>query len=183
MPNYRRWYVPGGTYFFTVVTHERRPILTSSKGRLCLRLALEAEQKVRPFESVAMVLLPNHLHAIWTLPEGDSNYSGRWASIKEEFTRQFRARGGTEGTITESRIRHRERAIWQRRFWEHVCTSKDDFKRFLDYIHWNPVKHGLVRSVSDWKWSTFVKFVRLGEYEANWGSIDPCPNFEEPEWK
>lgn len=183
MSNYRRWYIPGGTYFFTLVTHQRRPLLTTAKARLWLNLALEEEQKARPFDLVAIVLLPDHLHTIWTLPEGDSDFSTRWASVKEEFTRQYRARGETEGQLTRSRQRHRERAFWQRRFWEHVCRDEDDLKRFLDYLHWNPVKHGYVRAVKDWRWSTFQKFVDLGEYAPNWGNVDPWPRYDEPEWE
>src|SRR5262245_43113897 len=114
MPNYRRSYVPGGTYFFTVVTHERRPFLTSELSRTCLREALESEQSKRPFEILAMVLLPDHLHTIWTLPPDDDNYSVRWAAVKESFTRAFLKRGGEEGTISTSRSKYRERAIWQR---------------------------------------------------------------------
>src|SRR6476646_7118715 len=97
MPNYRRNYVPGGTYFFTVVTHERRPILTTDIGRKCLRAAIEDEQKQRPFDVVAIVLLPDHLHTIWTLPENDVRYSLRWRRIKQRFTDAYLAEGGAEG--------------------------------------------------------------------------------------
>src|SRR5262245_6926147 len=147
MPNYRRNYVPGGTYFFTVVTHERRPFLTTELAKTCLRTAFEKEKEKRPFEIVAIVLLPDHLHTIWTLPTGDDNYSRRWASIKESFTREFLKNGGAEGTRSVSRRKHRERSVWQRRFWEHTCEDEDDLKRFLDYLHWNPCKHGLVNRV------------------------------------
>jgi REP-associated tyrosine transposase len=151
MPNYRRFYVPGGTYFYTIVTHERRPILVSDAGRQSLHGAIQAVQAERPFDLVAIVLLPDHLHTIWNLPEGDADYSLRIAQIKEQFTRSFLASGGTEGAMTRSRKSKRERAVWQRRFWEHFCDDEDDFKRCLDYVHWNPVKHGLASRVRDWK--------------------------------
>src|SRR4026208_11239 len=116
MPNYRRNYLPGGTYFFTVVAYNRRPFLTTEIARTCLREAIEKEQKKRPFELFAIVLLPDHLHAIWTLPPGDDAYSQRWSAIKETFSRAYLKKGGREGTISHSRKKHRERAIWQRRF-------------------------------------------------------------------
>lgn len=183
MPNYRRNYVPGGTYFFTLVMHERRPILTTDLGRRSLRQALEKVREKRPFEIVAMVLLPDHLHTIWTLPPGDDKYSIRWARIKEEFTRVYLQGGGAEGTLSQSRLRHRERAVWQRRFWEHTCRDEDDLKRFFDYLHWNPVKHGLVARVRDYPWSSFHRWVKLGEYSEHWGEVDPCPGWNDPEWE
>jgi putative transposase len=183
MPNYRRNFVAGGTYFFTVATHRRRPIFTSELARACLRDAILLERSKRPFEQFAMVLLQEHLHAIWILPPGDADYSLRWERIKSEFTRNYLANGGTEGVPSLSRLRHRERAVWQRRFWEHTCKDDDDLRRFLDYLHWNPVKHGLVKRVRDYPWSTFAKFVCLGEYPLNWGSADPCPHFDAPEWE
>src|SRR5436190_4354516 len=136
MPNYRRNYVPGGTYFFTLVTHARRRFLTTALARVCLREALSDEQQARPFEIVAIVLLPDHLHTIWTLPPNDDKYSLRWAAIKESFTRKYLAAGGREGEISASRKKHRERAVWQRRFWEHTCENEDDLKRFFDCLHW-----------------------------------------------
>ena len=183
MSKYRRNYVPGGTYFFTVVTHERRPILNGEGARRCLRAAILAEQARRPFEVVAVALLPNHLHTVWTLPTGDADYSVRWARIKELFTRSFLAEGGQEGTGTASRRRRRERAVWQRRFWEHTCRDEDDLKRCVDYLHWNPVKHGLVPRVQDYPWSSFHRWVRLGEYDLEWGAVNPCPGYDEPEWE
>ena len=183
MPNYRRWYVPGGTYFFTVVTAGRRPFLTMPLARRVLHDAIEAIRSKHPFDVTAIVLLPDHLHAIWTLPDGDTAYSLRWSRIKAEFTRKFLLAGGVEGGRSASRVRRRERGIWQRRFWEHVCRDEDDLKRFLDYLHWNPVKHGLVQRVKDWRWSSFQRYVDLGEYDLEWGTADPCPGFDKPEWQ
>jgi putative transposase len=183
MPNYRRNYVPGGTYFFTVVTHQRRPLLAGEVGRRCLREAFLQEEGKLPFEVRAIVLLPDHLHSVWVLPEGDSDYSRRWRQIKEAFTRAFLGAGGQEGTRTPSRRRRRERGVWQRRFWEHTCRDEDDLQRCIDYIHWNPVKHGLVSRVRDYPRSSFHRFVQRGEYELDWGGCNPCPGYEEPEWE
>ena len=175
MSRYRRYFIPGGTFYFTVVTHRRRPILTSRPARSHLRKAIQTVRKKRPFQTVAMVLLPDHLHAIWILPSDDSDYPTRWSQIKETFTRSFLKAGGSEGFRNASRIRRRERGIWQRRFWEHTVRDEDDLKRCFDYIHWNPVKHGLVERVQDYPWSTFHRHARQGEYDLVWGSVDPCP--------
>ena len=183
MPNYRRNYVPGGTYFFTAVTLGRRPILTTPRARDCLRSALATVRAARPFEVSAVVLLPDHLHAVWVLPPEDDDYSTRWSHLKSEFTRLYLAAGGTVGPATLSRVRHRERAVWQRRFWERTCRDEDDLKRLVDYVHWNPRKHGLVRQVKDYPWSSFHRFVRAGEYDGDWGGTDPCPGWRDPEWE
>src|SRR5205814_885183 len=125
-PDYRRLYRPGGTYFFTLVTHDRIKILTSPIARQCLRDAIIECQRTRPFEMPASVLLPDHFHCIWMLPKGDQNYSLRISFIKSHFTRQWRARNGIESCLNLSRIKRQERGIWQRRFWEHTITSQDD---------------------------------------------------------
>ena len=182
MPNYRRWYVPGGTYFFTLVTFQRQPFLTEEVSRALLRQAIEKEVAKRPFEIVAWVLLPDHLHAVWTLPPTDADYSLRWQKIKEEFTKSHLAAGGREGVRNRSRRTKRERAVWQRRFWEHTVEDEDDLERCVDYVHWNPVKHGLVTRVRDWPWSTFHRFVTAGHYGLDWGRTDPCPGYDSPEW-
>ena len=182
MPNYRRNYVPGGTYFFTVVTHERRPILTTDLGRRCLRRAITTAQRRRPFELVAVVLLPDHFHAIWALPPGDSKYPHRWKRIKEAFTTAFLAGGGVEGTRSDSRTKQGERGVWQRRFWEHTVRDEDDLKRCVDYVHWNPVKHGLVSAVKDYRWSSFARFVRAGEYPEDWGMAESPPDLPGAGW-
>lgn len=181
MSDYRRYYVPGGTYFFTVVTHQRRRFLTTTRAREDLRTAIAHVRQRWPFELFATVLLPDHLHAVWTLPPGDPRYSLRWQKIKEHFTRLFAPHGVAEGVRTLSRQRRSERGYWQRRFWEHTIVDEDDLKACVDYIHWNPVKHGLVSRVVDYPWSTFHKFVRLGEYESTWGGENPCPKLEMPE--
>jgi putative transposase len=183
MPNYRRNFVPGGTYFFTVVTHERRPLFDCDATRETLRTAIQTIRKNRPFTIVAMVLLPDHLHWVWTLPEGDAAYPTRMRRIKEEFTRSFLEAGGVDGPLSNSRAKKRERAVWQRRFWEHTCYDQDDVNRCIDYIHWNPVKHGLVQRVKDYPWSSFHRYVEEGIYPLEWGSENPCPGYDEPEWE
>jgi putative transposase len=182
MADYRRNYIPGGTYFFTVVTHLRRPMLTDDLARTCLHNAIERIRRDWPFEIVAIVLLPDHFHAIWSLPDGDANYSLRLRRIKEEFTRGYLERGGTELPESASRKAHGQRGIWQKRFWEHTVRDDEDLKRCVDYAHWNPKKHGLVTRVWDWRWSSFHRFVDAGEYDINWGGTDPTPGFDTPEW-
>ena len=181
MSDYRRWYVPGGTFFFTVVTYQRRRFLTTDLARQCLREAIDHVRQTRPFTVVAIVLLPEHLHAVWSLPPGDSNYSVRWQKIKERFTRAYLAAGGRDSTTTLSQQRHQQRGLWQKRFWEHTCQDEEAIKECVDYLHYNPVKHRLVARVNDYPWSTFHRFVRLGEYDLSWGGEDPCPRFIMPE--
>ncbi|MCA8986955.1 MAG: transposase, partial [Planctomycetaceae bacterium] len=111
-------------------------------------------------------------HAVWEMPAGDCNYSMRWQQIKSQFTRQWLQNGGLEGARSKSRQKQSERGVWQRRFYEHTCRDESDMKRCLDYLHLNPVKHGLVSRVRDWPWSTFHKFVRNGEYPIHGGSSD-----------
>ncbi|MEN6448879.1 MAG: transposase [Thermoguttaceae bacterium] len=182
MSDYRRWCAPGGTYFFTLVTERRRPILVTDLARRCLHDAIDEVRGDWPFELVAIVLLPDHLHAIWTLESGDDRYAIRWKRIKEEFTRRYLERGGEELPPNASRLRHQERGIWQRRYWEHCVRDEDDLKQCVDYIHWNPRKHSYVSNVRDWPWSSFRRFVALGEYTLDWGVQDPTPGYDDPEW-
>jgi putative transposase len=182
MSRYRRWYVPGGTYFFTVVAYRRLPIFREALARDCLHRAIAKIQRDWPFGLVAIVLLPDHLHAVWTLPRGDDRYSIRWKRIKEVFTREYLEAGGRELRPNASRKHQGECGIWQRRFWEHTVEDEDDLKRCVDYVHYNPKKHGYVTSVRDWRWSSFHRFVSQGEYEIGWGSADPTPGYDAPEW-
>jgi putative transposase len=182
MPDYRRWYVPGGTFFFTVVTLSRRPILVSDVARCCLREAIAEVQLKWSFDLVAIVLLPDHLHTVWTLPPGDTRYPIRWKRIKEEFTRRYMKAGGAEIAPSLSRSRHSERGIWQRRYWEHSVRDEEDLERCVDYVHWNPRKHGYAANARDWLWSSFHRFVSLGQYTLDWGAEDPTPGYDDPEW-
>jgi len=181
MRTYIRNYVAGGTFFFTVVTHDRARILTSPLARGCLSTAIRQARAKWPFEVVGVVLLPDHLHTIWTLPPGDADFSLRMQKVKENFTKAYLAGGGHTGVPTLSQREHGERALWQPRFWEHTVRDEADLKRCADYVHWNPVKHGLVRRVVEYPWSTFHRYLKMGEYEATWGGEDPCPGFEMPE--
>jgi putative transposase len=171
MPEYRRSKLAGGTFFFTVVTYHRYPILTTEESRHILRAAWENVMKRYPFTIDAICLLPDHLHCIWTLPEEDMNYSLRWGEIKKLFSKEYLKRIGRGETRNESRIKKGEAAIWQRRFWEHAIRDEEDFNRHLDYIHYNPVKHGLVKNVLDWPWSSFHRYVTNGYYAENWGEM------------
>ena len=182
MPDYRRNYVPGGTYFFTVVTYKRRRMLVDVLARSCLHEAIAESRAKWPFSIVAIVLLPDHWHTVWTLPRGDARYSLRLQKIKEAFTRRFLESGGTELSQSQSRINHGLRGVWQKRFWEHTIDDQADLKRCVDYVHWNPKKHGLVTSVKDWRWSSFHRFVAAGEYTLDWGREDPMPGYDAPEW-
>ncbi len=182
MADYRRYYVPGGTYFFTCVTFQRRRILTSELGRRCMREALAKVRLRYSFEMVAIVLLPEHLHCVWTLPPSDAHYPLRWMRIKEEFTERWLAAGGDELQQSASRVKHRQRGIWQKRYWEHTVRDEDDLKRCVDYTHWNPRKHQLVQRVRDWPWSSFHRMVQQGEYDIEWGGVDPCARWDDPEW-
>lgn len=124
--------------------------------------------EILPFSLEAVVLLPDHLHAIWTLPAGDADYSRRWAGIKRGFTTQWLGAAGGEATRSQSRERHRRRGVWQRRFWEHLIRDPADFEQHLHYIHYNPVKHGYVRCPHGWRWSTFEKWITRGVYDRDW---------------
>jgi len=164
MSEYRRYYVPGATYFFTVVTERRARLFENATARELLGNAIRHCQRRAPFESIAMVLLPDHLHALWTLPPKDVDYSGRWSLVKRTFTNGWLARNGGERSRTETRKRERRRSVWQRRFWEHLIRDENDLAKHFDYIHFNPVKHGYVKSPSDWPWSTFHRYVAEGHY-------------------
>ena len=170
MPEYRRARIEGGTYFFTLVTYDRQKLFHMSEARAILHSAFANVQRRYPFDLHAICLLPDHLHCIWILPDGDVNYSLRWGEIKKEFSKAYIKQIGHAKVRTESRHRRGEAEIWQRRFWEHLIRDEDDLRRHLDYIHFNPVKHGLAESVKDWQWSSFHRFVKLGFYEPDWGS-------------
>ena len=175
MPDYRRFHVPGGTFFFTVVTYQRRPLLAEPMARACLRNAFRVVRERHPFDIPALVLLPDHLHTIWTLPRGDADYSLRWRRIKEEFTESYLEQGGEEGFLSDSRRARKERGVWQRRFWEHAIRDEDDFEKQAHYIHYNPVKHGLVKRPLDWEFSSFHRWVRKGDYSPEWGRTEDGP--------
>ena len=165
MTDYRRNRVPGGTYFFTVNLLDRRSGLLVEHINL-LREAVRAVKRRRPFQIDAWVVLPDHLHAVWTLPEGDADYSGRWRSIKIAFAK------GLPKTERRSAVRLNkgERGIWQRRFWEHTIRDDADYAAHVDYVHVNPLKHGLVERLADWPYSSFHRAVARGVYHQDWAA-------------
>ncbi|PLK49095.1 transposase [Uliginosibacterium sp. TH139] len=168
MSLYRRSNATGATFFFTVVTHRRQRILTDESLRVALRDAVRRVRAEMPFSIDAWVLLPDHLHCIWTLPPGDADFGRRWGRIKLFVTRAVAAEYARADWRNPSRITRRESTIWQRRFWEHQIRDDADYAAHMDYVHINPVKHGLVPTVADWPHSTFHRFVRAGVYPANW---------------
>ncbi len=167
MPDYRRVRVPGGTYFFTINLLDRRSDLLVREID-ALRNAVRRTRRERPFRIDAWVVLPDHMHCVLTLPEGDDDFSSRIRAIKIRFVRAVPA---TERR-TRVRARRGERGIWQRRFWEHTIRDEADLARHLDYIHFNPVKHGYVSRAGDWPYSTFHRLVSAGVYPADWGARD-----------
>ncbi len=166
---YRRAKTPGATYFFTVVTFGRRRILCQPDNVELLRAAFKTVKSRHPFIIDAIVVLPDHLHCLWTMPSGDNDYPMRWNAIKIHFTRYCAAEYKIPASA--ARKRKREHAIWQRRYWEHEIRDDLDFERHCDYIHWNPVKHGLVIHARDWPYSSFHRFVNLGVYSHGWAGL------------
>lgn len=170
MSRYRRAHAEGATYFFTVNTYRRNPLLTHPDVRSALRDAIHHVRTRMPFAIDAWVLMPDHLHALWTLPLGDANYGKRWGMLKAQVSR--RCAHLVKPAIAMSHIKRREIDFWQRRFWEHQIRDDRDFEHHADYIHFNPVKHGLVTQVAQWPYSTFHRYAQNGVYPNDWGA-DP----------
>lgn len=169
MSNYRRAHVPGGTFFFTLKTENNAPIFSDVRYVRLLGEVIRETKHRWPFEINAIVLFPDHLHAIWTLPSGDQDYSKRWGWLKKEFTKRYLQAGGHEQPTSTSRQRYRRRGVWQRRFWEHTIEDEEDYETHFHYVHWNPVKHQYVECPADWRHSSFHRWVEKGVYEKNWG--------------
>ena len=163
MPRYTRAWIPGGSFFFTVALLERRRALLTLHIDT-LRHAFRETRRRRPFDVDAIVILPDHFHTVWTLPPGDADFSTRMRLIKTFFNYSMPA---TE-RLSERRAAKGERGIWQRRFWEHTIRDEEDLRRHVDYIHYNPVKHGHVPRVQDWPHSSFHRYVEAGIYPADW---------------
>jgi len=173
MPRYIRAFVPGGTFFFTVALLERRKkLLTENIDNLWE--VFKAACRRRPFAIEAIVILPEHLHCIWTLPPGDADFSTRWHDIKARFA----AKIPKGEKLSERRLKKGERGIWQRRFWEHVIRDERDYERHVDYIHFNPVKHGHVARAADWPYSSFHRYVERGIYDLDWGADEDIWSLE-----
>lgn len=163
MTSYRRNFIPGGSYFFTVALADRsKPLLVIQVDQL--RKAFRAVKDAMPFDLVAIAVLPEHLHCVWSLPPGDSDYPARWRRIKAAFAHGF-PKGEQRSA---SRIAKGERGIWQRRYWEHTLRDEHDFMRHIDYIHFNPVKHGYAKRVAEWPYSSFRRYAAQGIYPLDW---------------
>jgi putative transposase len=171
MTAYRRNRVPGGTFFFTVNLYDRRSRLLTANID-ALRDAVRQVRARAPFHIDAWVVLPDHLHSIWTLPADDLNYSARWQAIKTAFSKRIPA----DEFRSASRDAKGERGIWQRRFWERTIRDDRHYAAHVDYIHFNPVKHGLVKNATDWPYSSFHRAVAMGIYPADWAGADAAPN-------
>lgn len=167
MVYYRRNYSQGGCYFFTLTLRNRR-----SKALIehihSLRSAMKQVQKEYFYETKAIVVLPDHLHCIWQLPDNDANYSRRWLRIKSYFTQKVRESGVKLACNARG-----EYLLWQKRFWEHTIRDEKDFENHVNYIHYNPVKHGYVKNVADWKYSSFHKFVKQDLLPQDWCKYEP----------
>ena len=175
--HYRRNLKPGATYFFTLVTHERAKLFADEANVARWRAAVARVQRKRSFVIEAEVILPDHLHLLWTMPEGDADYATRIRLAKAEFTKSLALSGVASANL--SRAQKGERDVWQRRYWEHTIRDDRDFQVRLDYIHYNPVKHALVGRAADWPHSTFQAWVAKGAYDPWWGSDDMPPL---PDW-
>ena len=162
---YRRVYVKGGSYFFTVIAEKRRNIFTDDNVKL-LRSAFKSVMEKRAFVIDAAVVLPDHLHFIWTLPEHDSDYSTRWRLIKTAFTKQYPDKFIVQNV---NRNNKKQQDIWQHRGWEHCLRDEWDFQQHVNYIHYNPVKHGLVKRAVDWQYSSIHRYIKSGMLDKHWG--------------
>jgi putative transposase len=164
MPQYIRAKLKGNVFFFTVVLSERPSNLLFTEIER-FRRSYRTVQQRRPFETIAICVLPDHLHALWALPEGDADFSIRWNLIKSGFSR------GLEPSMSRSasKVAKREKGVWPRRYWEHAIRNDADLERHVDYIHFNPVKHGHVTRVGDWPHSSFHRYVERGLLALDWG--------------
>jgi putative transposase len=160
--NYRRSFISGGTFFFTVTLQNRKSALLVEQVHL-LKEAFRRVKSQYPFYIKAYVILPEHLHMIWELPPDDWNYSQRWQQIKAHFSKLVYKSG-----IELSKTKHNEYRLWQRRFWEHTIKDVRDFESHINYIHYNPIKHGLVNDLHDWPYSSFHHYVQRGLLSKNW---------------
>jgi putative transposase len=180
MPNYRRMRRQGGTFFLTLVTEHRAPLFRAESARALLRRAIENCRRLYPFPVDAIVLLPEHLHLLMTLPPDDTNYPLRLSLIKAGFTRAYLAAGGTEQARSASRQRQRTRGVWLKRYWEHTIREQEDPNRHYDYICYNPVKHKHATCPHAWPHSSFHRLVAEERYRAEWCCQCEGEAFEEP---
>jgi putative transposase len=164
MSQYRRGYIPGGCFFFTVVAHQRHPLFAGQSSVERLREGFRRAMARHRFRIDAIVILPDHLHSDWRLPDGDGDFSVRWRLIKHYVAAGMPAPTNRRG----------EKLVWQRRFWEHAIRDEDDWRRHVDYVHYNPVKHGYVSRPEDWPWNSFARARQRGWYASGWGHSAPA---------
>jgi len=174
--HYRRLYIPGATYFFTLVAYNRQKIFSNSENIQLLKKSIITVKNKHPFTIDAIVVLPEHMHFLLTLPDEDQDFSTRIRLVKSEFSRKCTTNvGWVKNELcsfepNKSRLLKQEKHIWQRRFWEHLIRNEKDFESHMNYIHYNPVKHGLAASPKDWQYSSFHHCVTKGFYNISWGS-------------
>jgi len=174
---YRRADVMSGTYFFTVNLAERGGRLLVDHVDV-LRASVKNVKQRHPFHIDAFVVMPDHLHAVWTLPLGDADFANRWMLIKAGFSRHM----AHSERRSASRIAKGERGIWQRRYWEHLIRDENDYKRHVDYVHYNPVKHGFALRAADWPYSSIHRYIAAGMVERDWGlnwAVENTPSYGE----
>ncbi|HVE51848.1 MAG TPA: transposase [Ramlibacter sp.] len=175
MSNYRRDRTPGATWFFTVVTHGRRPWLCREAPLRALAIAFEQTRERFPYRVIAGVVLPDHLHVVWSHPEGDCDFGKRWSLVKRLTGDLLEAEGGLDSFPCSSHGSRVERTLWQRRFWEHRIRDEVDLQNHVDYINYNPVRHGLVGRAAEWPHSTLQRFIRRGWMSPDWAAgNDAC---------
>lgn len=186
MSRYRRNYLEGGTYFFTVVTYQRQRIFYAETVAI-LRQGFRKCISEKPFTIDAFVILPDHIHCIWTLPPHDHDYSSRWKDLKCYFTKEYQRTVCNRASkdckeperppdLPHSMTKKGEKGIWQRRFWEHTIRDEEDYRMHMDYVHYNPEKHGLVHTVVEWPYSSFHRLASGGVYPLSWaGRTDGFP--------
>ena len=177
MPNYRRNWVAGGCYFFTVNLRDRSSNLLVHEIE-ALRSAVRGTRARHPFHIDAWVVLPDHMHCMWTLPPDDCDFPARWQMIKALFSRDV----PRVAVRSASLLRKRESGIWQRRYWEHIIRDEADYAAHMDYIHFNPVKHGLAANAAEWTHSSFSRCVALGLYPAEWAMQSAGPSEAGERW-
>lgn len=166
--HYRRAFIPGGSFFFTLVTERRRTLFNDENNVEILRQAFRNVKAKRPFYIDAMVVMPDHLHCIWTLPANDADFSTRWRLIKTWFSKHCPAEmRETPDSVGQHK---KQQAVWQQRFWEHALRDEKDFAQHVEYIHYNPVKHGYVDAPEQWPFSSFHRYVQAGIYPPDWGA-------------
>lgn len=172
---YKRYIQPGGTYFFTVVTYNRKRVFSNTNNISSFMNAINCVQNNHPFDNLAYCILPDHIHMIWKLPDNDGDYPIRWQLIKSDFSRNYK---NIDEIPTASRIRKHERMVWQRRYWEHYIRDDLDLKNHMEYVFYNPVKHRLAKSPFEWKYGNFSDYVSDGLYDQQWGLNIESNHFE-----